>query len=72
MKVLFFIVLVCSSLFISHLALANSSSALYLSSDWVNLVAVLVVAGVIGGGFIYKQCARRRKQMNKENIHHDA
>lgn len=72
MKVLFSIVLVCASLFISHLALANSSSQSYWFGDWVNFVAVLAVGGVISGGFIYKQCLRRRKQINKENIHHDA
>jgi len=72
MRPIFLVIWGGLGLFMSHFALAHQNSARDWSSERMNLLAIVIVAGVIVGGFIYKQCARRRKQMKKENSDHDA
>ncbi|MCW4627671.1 MULTISPECIES: hypothetical protein [Marinomonas] len=71
MRPIFLVVWGGLGLFMSHFTLAHQNSAGDWSSEPMNLLAMVMVAGVIIGGFIYKQCARWRKQMKKENSDHD-
>lgn len=40
--------------------------------ELIHVLAVLAVSGIVVGGFVYKQLLRRRKQLEREEISHDA
>lgn len=41
-------------------------------SDLIHILTVFSVASMIVGGFVYKQLLRRRKQLERKEISHDA
>jgi uncharacterized protein (DUF983 family) len=42
------------------------------ASDLIHVLTVLAVGSIIVGGFVYKLLLRRRKQLEREEISHDA
>ncbi|UTW00710.1 hypothetical protein KDW99_06165 [Marinomonas rhizomae] len=44
----------------------------YWASDLIHVLAVLAVSGIVVGGFVYKRLLRRRKQLERERVSHDA
>ncbi|RBP85553.1 hypothetical protein EBI01_02975 [Marinomonas rhizomae] len=42
------------------------------ASDLIHALTVFAVGSIIVGGFVYKQLLRRRKQLEREEISHDA
>ncbi|WP_421850015.1 hypothetical protein [Marinomonas sp.] len=65
---LFSVFIVMSQLALAHQGHEYSS----WSSQLVHVLTVFSVGSIIVGGFIYKQLLRRRKQLELEDICHDA
>lgn len=73
MKLIIAAMLSGTLLFISQIVRAHPGhDHTHWSSELIHTLTIFAVGGIIVGGFVYKQLLRRCKQLEKEEVGHDA